>query len=272
LEAGGLSDQIRTAAISYDPAYDLPERIRGYGQNRGVLLDERHRMLRTVEGVESLRRHFKLGVNFIESLVNRHRLEVYILDSEGRTAASFERLHWDEQEVVARAIQLLSEPRAPADAPYPIEDVELGGETNLAEPHLDKSRKTAPPVFATLASIAVAFFPKCPVCWAGYMSMLGIASLGQIPYSPWLQPVFVVVMLINLGSVWVRGRSTGRMSPFYLVSAGALAILVSRQGPGVEKAAAWGVGLTFAGSMLSALSVRKSRGILSEIVASRRRF
>lgn len=284
LEAEGLSDQINTAAISYDPAYDLPERIRGYGQNRGLRLDARHRMLRAIDGLDSLRRHFKLGVNFIESLVNRHRLEVYILDSEGRIAASFERIHWDEQQVVMRAINVLSEPPAlagerrpldllsepPALASDPLDPngqrVESNPE-NPTAPRPNNHRKAAPPVLSTLASVAVAFFPKCPVCWAGYMSMFGIASLEQIPYSPWLQPVLVVVMLINLASVWVRSRTTGRMSPVYLVGAGALAILISRQGPAFEKAAVWGVALTFAGSMLSALSARNSRGFFSEILA-----
>ena len=109
LEARGLADQISTAAITYDPAFDLPERLRGYGQNRGVRLDARHRMLRTIDGVSALCSHFKLGVNFIESLVNRHRIEAYILDAEGRIAASFERIHWDERQVVDRTVEVLKE-------------------------------------------------------------------------------------------------------------------------------------------------------------------
>ena len=54
-------------------------------------------------------RHFELGVNFVESLVNRHRIEVYILDAQGRIATSFERVHWDEAQVVARAVEVLNE-------------------------------------------------------------------------------------------------------------------------------------------------------------------
>jgi protein SCO1/2 len=109
LEAQGLAERIRTAAITYDPAFDLPPRLRVYGQDRGVRMDSRHRMLRAVEDMDALRRHFELGVNFIESLVNRHRIEVYILDAQGRVAVSFERVHWDEQQVVASAIEVLKE-------------------------------------------------------------------------------------------------------------------------------------------------------------------
>jgi protein SCO1 len=234
LKARGLDEQIHTAAITYDPAFDLPERLHRYGQNRGVLFDARNRMLRATEGLDAIRSHFKLGVNFIESLVNRHRVEVYVLDAQGRIAASFERIHWDEQQVVDRAVEVLeekSEEAAPA-----------------------ARGKAASSAAGTLASLAVAFFPKCPVCWAAYLSFFGIAGLERIPYSPWLQPLLAAVMLINLASLWLRGRSTGRWSGFCLATAGALAIVVSKAGPGWEKAALWGVALTLAGSLLGAFA------------------
>jgi len=248
LEASGLADQIQTAAITYDPAFDLPERLRGYGQNRGLRLDARHRMLRATDGVNALRQHFKLGVNFIESLVNRHRIEVYILDAEGRISASFERIHWDEQQVVHRTIEVLKEKSD--ETP-----VEVSPEP--ADP--TTRRKIVSPMFASFASLGVAFFPKCPLCWAGYLSMFGIAGLEQIPYSPWLQPALVAVMLINLASVWLQGRSTCRMIGFYLVSAGALVIVLSKMRLGLENFAVCGVVLTLVGSLLSALNVKSGR-------------
>jgi cytochrome oxidase Cu insertion factor (SCO1/SenC/PrrC family) len=109
LRAEGLADQVRTAAITYDPAFDLPERLRVYGRDRGMQFSENHRMLRATDDNDLLRRHFELGVNFVGSLVNRHRIELYILDASGRTVAFFERIRWDEREVACRAIDLLSE-------------------------------------------------------------------------------------------------------------------------------------------------------------------
>jgi protein SCO1/2 len=205
-------------------------------------------MLRADDGPEALRKHFELGVNFIESLVNRHRIEAYVLDTEGRVAASFERIHWDEQQVVDRAAEVLKE-----------KSVEAADEVPAIPAGPPARRKVVSPVLGTLASLGVAFFPKCPICWAGYMSLFGVASLQRLPYSPWLQPLLAAVMLINLASVWLRGRSTGRMSGFYLVSAGALAILVLKMGLGWEMGAALGVALTLAGSLWSALGPRKSR-------------
>jgi protein SCO1 len=248
LEARGLGDRIHTAAITYDPAFDLPERLRRYGRDRGVRLGTRHRMLRATDGLDTLRRHFKLGVNFIESLVNRHRVEAYILDAKGRIAASFERIRWDEQQVVDRAVEVLAE-----------KSDETESEASLAPSGPPARPKTTSLTFGALASLGVAFFPKCPICWAAYLSMLGIAGLEQIPYSPWLLPVLAAVMLINLASVWRRGRATGRMSGFYLVGAGALAIAASKMGFVWKDAAVWGVALTLAGSLLSALSARNGR-------------
>ena len=119
------------------------------GRDRGVRMDARHRMLRATDGMNALRRHFKLGVNFIESLVNRHRIEVYILDAEGRIAASFERIHWDEQQVVDRAIEVLKE-----------QSVETASEVSRRPAARPGHRKTASPMFGTLASLGVACFPE----------------------------------------------------------------------------------------------------------------
>jgi protein SCO1 len=228
LESRNLAEQIQTAAITYDPSFDVAERIRRYGEKRSVRQDTFHRMLRATNGIDSLRQHFKLGVNFVESLVNRHRLEVYVLDRNGRVAASFERLHWDEQEVVDRTIELLAERKKPA--------------------------RIATPMMGTLASVAIAFFPKCPVCWAAYLSMLGVTGVIQVPYSPWLQPILAVLMIANVASVWWRGRATGRMIGPCLVTLGALVILASRFNSGSVKLAALGIVLTLAGSLLGVVS------------------
>lgn len=103
----GLEGQLQTAAITYDPGYDLPRRLRAYGQNRGVLFSDKNRFLRTRSGFEKLQDYFSLGVNFIGSIVNRHRIELFILDDKGRVAASFTRLQWDIQEVLDQAKLLL---------------------------------------------------------------------------------------------------------------------------------------------------------------------
>lgn len=112
LAAERVADRIRTAAITYDPAFDLAPRLRAYGQDRGVRMDAGHRLFRALSGNDAVRDHFGLGVNYVGSLVNRHRIELHILDAQARIAASFERLRWDEREVVAKAVEVLEDRRS----------------------------------------------------------------------------------------------------------------------------------------------------------------
>jgi len=99
---------LKTAAISYDPEYDLPPRLKAYGENRGVAFSDNNRIFRTRSGFLELQEYFQLGVNFTGSTVNRHRIELFILDSQGEVAVTFTRLRWDIQEVLGQAKVLLS--------------------------------------------------------------------------------------------------------------------------------------------------------------------
>jgi protein SCO1/2 len=241
-------------------------------------MDDAHRLLRATSGIEPLRRHFDLGVNFVGSLVNRHRIEIYVLDAAGRIAASFARVHWREREVVDRAVALLDEPAngssdAPQAARAPGRQTTGGTGITAFEPDglvlserqagepADAVRQrvagAAAPVFATLASLGVAFFPKCAMCWATYATVFGIAGLERIPYSPWMQPVLAAVILVNLASVWWRSRSTGRMAGFYLAVAGVLAIAASKAGGAPAGGSMWGVALAAVGSAISVRTWRR---------------
>jgi drug/metabolite transporter (DMT)-like permease len=66
-------------------------------------------------------------------------------------------------------------------------------------------------------------------------------------------------MMINIVSVWLRARVTRQRWGIYLVSAGALVIIVAKMGFGWERAAIPGVFLTLAGSVVSAINSRGNR-------------
>jgi protein SCO1/2 len=106
LREHGLQGRIATAAITYDPAYDLPPRLRAYGKNRGVVFDGSNRFLRTTAGLGALQEYFELGVNFGQASVNRHRIELFVLDHEAAIAARFTRLQWDLEQVLHHASTL----------------------------------------------------------------------------------------------------------------------------------------------------------------------
>lgn len=99
IAAGPLADRINIAAITYDPAFDLPSRMRAYGLDRGMAFDRQNRLLRAPHGIEPLQRYFDLQVGFGATTVNRHRLELFVLGRKAKIAASFTRMQWDEQKI-----------------------------------------------------------------------------------------------------------------------------------------------------------------------------
>jgi mercuric ion transport protein len=76
-------------------------------------------------------------------------------------------------------------------------------------------------------SILVAFFPKCPMCWAVYMSMLGSFGMTKLPYMRWLFPVFLLFIVFHLLMLWKRASQKG-YGPFTLNLLGFSTILLSR--------------------------------------------
>jgi protein SCO1/2 len=103
----GLAGQLQTAAITYDPEYDSPARLKAYGLYRGVVFSEDNRFFRTLDGLNALKDYFGLGVNFNGSIVNQHRIELFILDTQGRIAKTFARLQWDVRAVLDSAKELV---------------------------------------------------------------------------------------------------------------------------------------------------------------------
>jgi cytochrome oxidase Cu insertion factor (SCO1/SenC/PrrC family) len=94
-----LDGRINIAAISYDPAFDLPRRLRFYGAERGMIFDDRNRLIRTTGPFEPLRQCFDLGVGYGSSTVNQHRIELIVLDRMMRPRTDFTRMQWHEDDV-----------------------------------------------------------------------------------------------------------------------------------------------------------------------------
>ena len=97
----GLQHRFGIAAVSYDPAFDRPSRLRAYGEGRGMAFDDRSRLLRTTGPFEPFQRWLDLGVGFGSTTVNQHRLDVVVLDHNGNPDATISRLQWDEDDIFA---------------------------------------------------------------------------------------------------------------------------------------------------------------------------
>lgn len=96
---------VMIAGITYDPAYDLPERLRRYGGERGLTFAQNCQLLRTTGSFDALRDRLQLGVGYGTSTVNRHRIELILIDRSGDIAQAHVRRLWDARDM---ADQILS--------------------------------------------------------------------------------------------------------------------------------------------------------------------
>ena len=108
-----VASALRLAAITYDPDFDHPGRLKVYAADRGLQFGDCVRCFRVRSGFDALSHFFAPGVNYGPSTVNRHRIEVYLLDADAALAAAFTRLQWEPDEVLTAAQALLSPGETP---------------------------------------------------------------------------------------------------------------------------------------------------------------
>ncbi len=205
LIAAGLEGKIKTAAITYDPVYDRPFRLQSYCHNRGMLLNDDHRVFRIESGMPVMLGYFDSGVNYIGSIVNQHAIELFILDQDGQIAHRFQQLQWDVPEVIDQLKKQLRD--------------------NRQEQAFSQSSRNSIRDFASfLLSVSILFFPKCPLCLASYLSVLGITNIQILQFTPWLLPALFVLLVINLFSLFKGANKRNGLLPFFLSLSGTLFI------------------------------------------------
>jgi cytochrome oxidase Cu insertion factor (SCO1/SenC/PrrC family) len=86
------------AGVTYDPDYDLPERLRRYGTARKLPFGEQCQLFRSTGSFATIRDSLQLGVGYGSSTVNRHRIELLLVDQAGGAADANVRRLWDAQD------------------------------------------------------------------------------------------------------------------------------------------------------------------------------
>jgi hypothetical protein len=123
-----------------------------------------------------------------------------------------------------------------------------------AESTLSQIKMTSKSLPSILTSVLIAFFPKCPMCWAVYMSTFGSLGLVQLPYMPWLLPVLLLFFAVHLFMLYRKISQKGYL-PFFVSLAGACVIITCRSYLPQEK---WllisGMILIISGSLLNSFS------------------
>jgi len=103
LDELGRLGEVQLAALSYDPGYDTPARLHRYGRDRGLPLGPAVRLLRAVDGYQRLREHLDLRVGYAGSVVNRHGVELFLLD-DAQVTRCWTRHSWDPMAVLAHLL------------------------------------------------------------------------------------------------------------------------------------------------------------------------
>lgn len=198
---------IQTAAITYDPLYDTSSILKSYGNNRNYHFDKNNRMFRVTSGMESLVESLNIGVNYKGNEVNVHRIEVYIINTEGKIEKSFLRFQAEDKLIIDALNELISEKQ-----------------TVILK---DKKVTVLNRVSTVMLPIFIAFFPKCPMCLMAYLNLIGISGIVTIKHQPWLIYVFISLAIINLVNLYRLSIKRNGILPFYLALIGTVLLGVN---------------------------------------------
>ena len=238
-----ISEEIRVVAITYDPNHDTVGALKTYGLARKFLFDENNKMCRVPYKFNSVVSAFDLGVNFNESIVNQHRIELFLLDKDGAVKESFLRLQTEIETIVNALKDVLSNEKS------------IENRISTFSKMQWRIKPKANGVLSVILSILIAFFPKCPICWAVYLSAFGVSSLQRIPYSPWLIPWIILAMVLSLFILYRNARIRNGLVPFWISLFGFLLVgsgyLLSLQLTSIV-----GIILIFIGAILNSLSLK----------------
>ncbi|KQT35587.1 hypothetical protein ASG22_00720 [Chryseobacterium sp. Leaf405] len=206
IKASNYSD-IQTAAITYDPTYDTSSILKSYGNNRNYHFDESNRMFRVTDGMRSLIENLDIGVNYKGAEVNVHRIEVYIINPEGKIERSFLRFQAEDNLIMDALEELVGNEKLP---------VSKKTEQKSKKPTITNRLSTI------VLPILIAFFPKCPMCWMAYFNLIGISSIVSVSYQPWLVYAFAGLAIFNLVNLYRLSKKRNGLFPFYLALVGML--------------------------------------------------
>jgi protein SCO1 len=104
LAAHSPRDEVRILGLTYDPAYDLAPRLSRYISDLGLRPGPLTTIGRLPAGLDEVRSSLSLAVGRGGATVNRHAVEVFILDAQGGVAESWSRVAWDPPAIGRRAL------------------------------------------------------------------------------------------------------------------------------------------------------------------------
>ncbi len=231
LGSSGMAHAVNVVLITYDPVFDTPESLKNYSNNRGFSFSEYNRVFRVDEkDLPALKEYFGTAASYSGSLVTQHSLELFLLDKKGRIIKSQKYIEWDN-------VHLIKALKKQSWLPVPLLFLRA--------------------VPASLVSLGIAFFPKCPFCWAAYLSVFGISTgTAMRSYDPRIKLLLIFLLVVNLVVISRRAWLRRFFLPLYITIAGVLLLLPSFREDGGNELAVYGAILIFTGSLLNSVPKR----------------
>jgi len=117
-------------------------------------------------------------------------------------------------------------------------------------------------VGGTIIAVLIAIAPKCPLCWAAYLSLLGLTSTPLLMLGSWILPILILLFVIHLAAIGKRAVQRKHYLPLMLSSVGFAMMLIAFYAD-VDVLRYPGLLLVMAGSITNALRRRcpKNGGI-----------
>jgi protein SCO1/2 len=236
----GLAGRIRIAAVSYDPGYDTSDKMKGYCQNRRFFLDQDNLALRAdKDRFKELRDYFELGVNYSSSVVNRHQIELYVLNGNGEVATAYTNFQWDVEDVLDEARAMVANAGDGSSGPN-----STGG-----------LKRTLANSWSVFVACLIVAFPKCPLCWAGYSSAIGLSGMASVMTRNWILPFLLALMATHLYTLYRRARQRRIFLPLHLSCIG-FASLAAGSASGLTFLRYSGLILVIGGAITNSFSFR----------------
>lgn len=110
LDEAALSGKVQLLLITYDPDYDSPAVLAGFGSSHGLRFDGNVLMLQPDSKQKD--RFFKelnVGVNYDGTRVNIHSIQLMLFDQQWRYVRTYHSLIWDNAKVLKDLKTLLDE-------------------------------------------------------------------------------------------------------------------------------------------------------------------
>jgi len=105
--------------------------------------------------------------------------------------------------------------------------------------------------WSLLTGVLVLVMPKCALCWAAYMGVLGSFGI-VIKYQAWFLPVVIILFLFTLFKLLIGSLRSGSFLAFGMALIAAILILSQREVPEATDLKLLAIGL-----MIGSLAVNK---------------